>query len=257
MATGSFSSPLLRDLFPTGAVGQLWTDSAEVRAMLIVLGALAKVQGAQGAIPEDSAAFIHRSSLEVQIDPAGLSAQTAEDHDPVPALIAAFQRAMEAPEHACHVLHATPAQHIADTALMLRLRQTLAALEERAQSLNPAVAAYVKGLPVLCDTALVVAAPAPVRAALAEALKLADPGDDWSEDRGPIGQIAAWLATLTHLAGADEAGHPVLTALSTQMNALQAMLAAPAASPLIERMALPQIALTAACAVETAKGAAQ
>ncbi|MEL7092651.1 MAG: hypothetical protein AAFN94_13035 [Pseudomonadota bacterium] len=256
MATGSFSSPLLRDLFPTGTVGQLWTDSAEVRAMLIVLGALAKVQGTQGAIPEDSAAFIHRSSLEVQIDPAGLSGQTAQEFDPVPALVTAFQRAMEAPEHARHAMHDTPAQHIADTALMLRLRQTLSALEERAQGLNAAVAAHVAGLPLLRDTALVVAAPAPVRAPMAEALKLGDPGQDWVEDRGPVDQIAAWLATLTHLAGADAAGHPVLTALSTQMNALQAMLAAPAASPLVERMALPQIALTAACAVETAKGAA-
>ncbi|MEM6759687.1 MAG: hypothetical protein AAF601_09450 [Pseudomonadota bacterium] len=256
MATGSFSSPLLRQLFPTGDVGQLWTDSAEIRAMLIVLGALAQVQGQMGLIPADSAAFINRSSVEVQIDPAGLAAQTARDHGPVPALVTAFQRAMEAPEHGGYALHDTPPEHIADTGLMLRLRQTLAVLETRAQGLDAAIDGHLSGLPLLRDTGLVVAAPPATRAGVAAALKLGDPGDDWSADRGPVHQIAAWLATLTHLAGAAAAGHPVLTALSTQMNALQAMLTAPAAFPLVERMALPQIALSAACAVETARAAA-
>ena len=130
MAPSVFASPLLGKLFGTGEVGRLWSDSAEVRAMLLVEGALAKVQGAQGVIPEISAAFIHRSSLEVQIDPAGLADSTAANGVCVPGLVAAFRTAMEAPEHAQFAHWGATSQDVIDSALMLRLRQTLAAQEE-------------------------------------------------------------------------------------------------------------------------------
>ena len=129
MAASVFSSALYGQLFGTGDIGRLWSDSAEVRAMLLVEGALAKVQGAQGIIPELSAAFIHRSSLEVQIDPAGLAAATKQNGVSVPGLVAAFRAAMEAPEHAQYAHWGATSQDIIDTALMLRLRQTLSALE--------------------------------------------------------------------------------------------------------------------------------
>ena len=130
MAASVFSSALYGQLFPTGEVGRLWSDSAEVRAMLLVEGALAKVQGAQGVIPEVSAAFIHRSSLEVQIDPAGLAEATGQNGVSVPALAAEFRKAMEAPEHAQYAHWGATSQDIIDTALMLRLRQTLSAQQD-------------------------------------------------------------------------------------------------------------------------------
>lgn len=129
MAASVFASPLLGRLFNTGEVGRLWSDSADIRAMLLVEGALAKVQGAQGIIPDLSAAFIHRSSMEVQIDPAGLADATATNGVCVPALVAAFRSAMEAPEHAQYAHWGATSQDIIDTALMLRLRQTLAVQE--------------------------------------------------------------------------------------------------------------------------------
>jgi len=129
MAASVFSSALYGQLFATGEVGRLWSDSAEVRAMLLVHGALAKVQGNQGIIPELSAAFIHRSSLEVQIDPAGLASATATNGVSVPGLVTAFRAAMEAPEHAQYAHWGATSQDIIDTGLMLRLRQTLAAQE--------------------------------------------------------------------------------------------------------------------------------
>ena len=55
MAASLFDSTLYAKLFVTGDVGRLFTDSAEVRAMMIVEGALAKVQGALGVIPAPSA----------------------------------------------------------------------------------------------------------------------------------------------------------------------------------------------------------
>ena len=40
--------------------------------MRLVGGSLAKVQGAPGLISQAAAAYLHRASFEVQIDPAGL-----------------------------------------------------------------------------------------------------------------------------------------------------------------------------------------
>ena len=62
MAASVFDSALFAKLFPTGEAARLFSDSAAVRAMLLVEGALAKVQGAAGLIPETSAAAIHRAS---------------------------------------------------------------------------------------------------------------------------------------------------------------------------------------------------
>ena len=112
--------------------------------MLLVEGALAKVQGAQGIIPEISAAFIHRSSLEVQIDPAGLADATGQNGVCVPGLVSAFRAAMEAPEHAQYVHWGATSQDIIDTALMLRLRQTLGLQEEQLRKLLKTLATHAE-----------------------------------------------------------------------------------------------------------------
>ncbi|HSG56947.1 MAG TPA: lyase family protein, partial [Paracoccaceae bacterium] len=125
MAASVFDSPLYSRLFPSGEVGKLFTDSAEVRAMLLVEGALAKAQGALGVIPETAAAYIHRAAMEVQIDPAALAAPTGQNGVSVPGLVAAFRTAMEAPEHAQYAHWGATSQDIIDTGLMLRLRQML------------------------------------------------------------------------------------------------------------------------------------
>ena len=341
MAASVFSSALYGQLFPTGEVGRLWSDSAEVRAMLLVEGALAKVQGAQGVIPKISADFIHRSSLEVQIDPAGLALETGQNGVSVPALVTAFRAAMEAPEHAQYAHWGPTSQDIIDTGLMLRLRQTLAAQEARARCLlsglaeqarthaetpmaartyaqhatptswgavlaqwGQPVANAVANLPDLRNKTLWVSlsgasgtssalgpkAPA-TRAALADALKLGDPGRSWHTDRGPVLRIADWMGDLvTSLAGMglslvgltssdvgairldaagssstmpqkqNPVGPSVLVALNHQMAGLRATLQSAAAHQyqrdgaawFTEWMVLPQIALCTAAALETA-----
>ena len=139
--TGSlFDSPLYSGLFPTGEVKRLFSDSAAIRAMLLVEGALAKVQGQAGVIPEISAAAIHRASLEVQIDPGALTQATAQNGVPVPALVAAFRSEMKAPEHAQYVHWGATSQDIMDTALMLRLRQVLVLLEQDIRTVLDALA---------------------------------------------------------------------------------------------------------------------
>ncbi|MFC2970120.1 class-II fumarase/aspartase family protein [Acidimangrovimonas pyrenivorans] len=131
MPASPLDSAMFRELFGDAEAGRLFTDTAEVRAMLLVEGALAKAQGGLGVIPEVSAAFLHRACHEVQIDPAGLAAQTGNDAVCVPALVAATRKALEAPEHAQYLHWGATSQDIMDTALILRLRQALAICEAR------------------------------------------------------------------------------------------------------------------------------
>lgn len=134
MATTPFDSPLYRDLFHDAEIGSLFSDSAEIRAMMLVEGALAKTQGALGIIPELSAAFIERGAREIQIDPGGLATETGTNGIPVPALVAAMRKAMEAPEHAQYLHWGATTQDIMDTGLALRLRQVLGLYEKRLEA---------------------------------------------------------------------------------------------------------------------------
>lgn len=129
MAASLFDSPLYAQLFATSDAGRLFSDSAAIRAMLLVEGALAKVQGNLGVIPELSAAAIHRASMEIQIDPGAIAKATGENGVCVPGLVAAFRAEMNAPEHAQFVHWGATSQDIIDTALMLRLRQALTLAE--------------------------------------------------------------------------------------------------------------------------------
>lgn len=131
MAASLFDSAIYRDLMLDREFGALFTDSAEVRALMIVEGALAKAQGEVGLIPEESAKAIHRASLELQIDPAGLSPETGNNAVLIPALVAAFRSLMQAPEHSQWVHYGATSQDIMDTGQALRLRQMLALAEER------------------------------------------------------------------------------------------------------------------------------
>lgn len=126
MAGSLQESSLYKRLFPTGEVARLFTDTAEVRAMMLVEGTLARAQGTLGLIPEISAAAIHRAALEIPLDPGGMAAATGQNGVPVPALVAAFRKEMQAPEHAQYIHFGATSQDIQDTALMLRLRQMLA-----------------------------------------------------------------------------------------------------------------------------------
>lgn len=129
MAASVFDSPLHAQLFPVGETGRLFSDTAAIRAMLLVEGALAKVQGGLGVIPELSAAAIHRASMEIQIDPGAIAKATGQNGVSVPGLVAAFRDEMKAPEHAQYVHWGATSQDIIDTGLMLRLRQALSLVE--------------------------------------------------------------------------------------------------------------------------------
>lgn len=126
-----FDSAIYRDLLGDREIARLFTDAAEVRSMLLVEGALAKAQAAEGLIPELAAEAIHRASLEVQIEPAALAAGAGRDGVAVPALVEAFRDALAGTDHANYLHWGCTSQDIADTALVLRLRQILAILDTR------------------------------------------------------------------------------------------------------------------------------
>ncbi|NDW47140.1 adenylosuccinate lyase family protein [Ruegeria sp. PrR005] len=129
MAASVFDSAHLARLFPTAEVGRLFTDGAELRAMLLTEGMLAKAQGELGVIPKDSAGAIQRAAMEIHLDPGALAQATGANGVSVPALVAAFRTEMQAPEHAQYVHWGATSQDILDTGLMLRLRQAVSVVE--------------------------------------------------------------------------------------------------------------------------------
>lgn len=246
MAITPFDSALYRDLFHDAEVGRLFSDTAEVRAMMLVEGALAKVQGQLGLIPEISGAFLHRAAMELQLDPAGLSAETGRSAVCIPALVAAFRKALEAPEHAQYLHWGATSQDIIDTALALRLKQVLAIFDARMGAILTALADLAEthaDLPMAARTWMQAATPTSfgaqvaswgsplirhherlaelkprllrvslsgaagtlsamdgqgpeMRAGLAEALGLADPGESWHTARDGLAEFSAWMGAL-------------------------------------------------------------
>lgn len=155
MPASPSDSAIYRSLFGDVQAAALFTDSAEIRAMLLVEGALARVQGALGLIPAEAAAFIDRASQDVQIDPAALGPETARNGVPVPALLAAFRKAAGAPDLMQYLHWGATSQDIIDTALALRLRRLLQIWEERLTALLAQLADLAQthaGLPMAART---------------------------------------------------------------------------------------------------------
>jgi 3-carboxy-cis,cis-muconate cycloisomerase len=239
-------SAIYRELMGDAETAALFSDGAEIRAMLLVEGTLARVQGELGVIPAEAAVFIDRAAREVQIDPAALTVETARNGVPVPALLAAFRKAAQAPEPMRWLHWGATSQDILDTALALRLRRVLDLWDARLARLIAALGGLAEthadlpmaartygqaaipstfgaqlaswGRPLLRHRARLAAlrgdllqvslsgaagtlsAMGPegprVRAALAQALGLADPGNSWHSERDGIAAFGAWMAGL-------------------------------------------------------------
>lgn len=135
MPASPLDSSLYGNLFGDHAVSELFTESAEIRAMLRVEGALARAQGALGLIPADAADFIFRAAQNVVIDPAALAVETAQNGVPVPGLLAAFRRAVQAHEPLQYLHYGATSQDIMDTALALRLQDLFQIWDARLSAL--------------------------------------------------------------------------------------------------------------------------
>jgi 3-carboxy-cis,cis-muconate cycloisomerase len=247
MPASAFDSAIYAGLFGDAELARLFSDSAEVRAMLLVEGALAEAQGRLGLIPKESAAAIARAAREVAIDPAALAEATGTNGVPVPALVAAFRKEMGAPEHAQFIHWGATTQDIMDTGLVLRLRRVLEIAEARLEALLAALgrlAAEHAELPMAARSYGQAATPTSfgavvagwgwpllrhrerlaelrprllrvslggasgtlsameghgpaLRAAMAEALELADPGANWHTARDGMAELAGWATALS------------------------------------------------------------
>lgn len=116
-------SQIYGGLFGDPASEHLFSDAAELRTMLQVEGALARVQGNLGVIPVEAAAFIDRAANQIQLDPADLAGETARNGVPVPAMLLAFRKATANPEMMQYLHWGATSQDIMDTGLALRLAQ--------------------------------------------------------------------------------------------------------------------------------------
>lgn len=130
MAVTPFDSRLLAPLFADPGIAALFSDAAEVEAMIAVERALARVEGRLGVIPADAAAEIDRKLDGATVDAASLAAGTRSAGVPIPALVKEL-RAIVGGEAAGFVHWGATSQDIVDTALVARLGTALGLLEAR------------------------------------------------------------------------------------------------------------------------------
>ena len=123
MALSLAKGHITRSLFGDAELFDLFCESAEVRAILMVEGSLATAQGEIGGIPKESALVIKSMARDVLIDPGILADGMAKDGIVVPSLVAGFVAAMEASAedqgHAGFVQKGATSQDIQDTGLVL------------------------------------------------------------------------------------------------------------------------------------------
>ncbi|MBB5722326.1 adenylosuccinate lyase [Loktanella ponticola] len=231
MTASLYDSPTWRAIFHDPDLAPLFSDTAELRAMLLVMGTLALTQAKMGLVPEVSAKAIQRASMEVQVDPAGLANVTAKTGDPVQALVAAFQFEMKAPEHAKWVHFESNTALTAATGLSLRLRQSLKIIAARRGDVEP-----------LPKTTWLRAyhSDATVRAGLATGLGLTDAGG--AAPTESITELADWISEIAMGHSATTPAQKAIQHQIPQMNvALQT--APEGTEQLVQAMTLPQMML--------------
>lgn len=134
MAVTPFDSQLLGSLFTDPDVASLFSDAAEIDALIGVERALARVEGRLGVIPSAAAAEIDRKLDGAAIDPASLAAGARSAGVPIPALVKEL-RGIVGGEPAGFVHWGATSQDIVDTALVVRLGTGLDLLEARLDTL--------------------------------------------------------------------------------------------------------------------------
>lgn len=244
MPASPLDSAIYGKLLADGDTARLFSDSAEVRALLLVLGALAKVQGELGLIPETSARFIHRASMELQLDPSGLAAQVSGTGAVSPALLSAFRKALEAPEHGQHLGCGVTPDAIEDTARALLLKRIFESWQNGLQSLPQIRDEHAAALLPARTVALSVtltgtgdhtpAQTASTARALAEALGL--PTQDPDGPPPSLAPLARWAAAIAGpladaAAKTAPATAPTAEALARQVQAQAQLLSAIPAPP--------------------------
>lgn len=108
-------------------IAALFSEEAEIQAMLRFEAALALVEGRLGVIPKPAGAAIADAASSCRPDPERLAAGVRRDALIVPTLVQILREAV-GDEHAPHVHHGATSQDVIDTGLVLRLREALSIL---------------------------------------------------------------------------------------------------------------------------------
>ncbi len=126
----ALARPLYRGLFAAGPVADLFTDRAELAAMVRFEAALARAQAAEGVIPAAAGEALSDALEVIAADDEALGAivgeideETARSGMPVPGLVEALGRRM--PGDAVHLHFGATSQDVMDTGLALRLSAAL------------------------------------------------------------------------------------------------------------------------------------
>ncbi len=163
----------------------LFTDAADLAAMLRVEAALAEAEGAAGLIPPEAAARIADVCSDFAPDWPALRAGMARDGVVVPELVRQLRAAVGSP-HAASLHRGATSQDVIDTSLVLRLASVLDLFDARLDALDLALAtlsARDGSAPLMAQTRMQRALP----------FTAADKLDTW---RGPLARHRARLAEL-------------------------------------------------------------
>lgn len=125
---------LIEALTGDDEIAALFSDDADLKAMLDFEAALAHTQAAAGLFPEATARAIHRACAGFQPDWELLAKGIAKDGMVVPELIRQLRKAAGEP-HAGFVHLRATSQDVIDTSLMLRLKVVLNIFEARLDAL--------------------------------------------------------------------------------------------------------------------------
>ncbi|MEW5420639.1 3-carboxy-cis,cis-muconate cycloisomerase [Amorphus sp. 3PC139-8] len=143
MAVSPFDSAIYGPLFSNPEVARLFTDEAELAAMIRVERALARVEGRLGVIPAAAAEAIDERLKEIAIDPASLAGGVVSAGVPLPGLVKDLRKHVGG-EAAQFVHWGATSQDIVDTALVLRLGEALDLMAARLDRLIEALAALAE-----------------------------------------------------------------------------------------------------------------
>ena len=135
-------SRLFDQLLSDSATSALFTDEAELAAMLRFETALARAEERCGVIPAGASAAIAKACETLEPDWDALGRGSKQDGHPVAALVKQLRAAAES--HADYIHWGTTAQDVIDTALVLRLREVVAILDRRLSEVIEAFSQHAK-----------------------------------------------------------------------------------------------------------------
>jgi 3-carboxy-cis,cis-muconate cycloisomerase len=130
MAVSPLDSKMFAGVFGDPEIGPLFSDEAEIAAMIEFERALARAEAACGVIPTSAGAALDRAMERIVIPPEELTASTAAAAVPVPGLVAALRGRIE-PEAAQWLHWGATTQDIMDGGLLLRLRRSMNIVDAR------------------------------------------------------------------------------------------------------------------------------